>query len=479
MAAPNKKDMRLKIEKVDLCLKANGEAHRTSRFELMRAENPMLVVRRGQPFQLKLSCDRPFDENRDVISFKLSVNDDGFVLNLTDGGAKSDWKAVLESVEKNVLTIRVRASARASVSTWNMAIETKLTGSEEPINVNKSFEFYLLFNPWCENDCVFLKDERLRVEYVLNDKTMIWQGATDSINSIDWALGHFAQNILECSFLLLSMVGPVSATDRGNPIFVARALSAVVHEKFDEGAGLWAVEHSPNSWVGSVDILQQFYQSRKPVKSGQCWVFAGVLATISRAVGIPCRIVTNFKSGHESDKSGSTERDESMCNFNVWNELWMKRPDIGERCKEELYDGWQVVEAFGPAPVNAVKRGDITVKYDCDSVFGEVNPNVRYFEDTDSGQPELKIDSMEIRTIISTKAVGVNEREDITESYKSKEGTFKRRTAISVAMMQAKNTRLDMAVNKEETRVGESSKVKPASSCPADHRHSRSTDEPT
>lgn len=35
----------------------------------------------------------------------------------------------------------------------------------------------------------------------------------------------------------------------------------------------------PTKWVGSMNILQQFYKKKKPVKYGQCWVFAGVLAT--------------------------------------------------------------------------------------------------------------------------------------------------------------------------------------------------------
>lgn len=35
----------------------------------------------------------------------------------------------------------------------------------------------------------------------------------------------------------------------------------------------------PTKWIGSMNILQQFYKKKKPVKYGQCWVFAGVLAT--------------------------------------------------------------------------------------------------------------------------------------------------------------------------------------------------------
>lgn len=36
---------------------------------------------------------------------------------------------------------------------------------------------------------------------------------------------------------------------------------------------------APTKWVGSVEILQQYYRKRKPVKYGQCWVFAGTLTT--------------------------------------------------------------------------------------------------------------------------------------------------------------------------------------------------------
>lgn len=169
--------MPLGINGVNPCLDENGEAHRTSRFELMNRHkmdtgNPVLVVRRGQPFQLKMYCDRPFDEDRDVISFMLAVepmNEErvshghGTVVHLPlDKGDgvdedESDWKAVLESVEDNALTINIRASAKASVSKWSMSIDTKLIGSDQVINANVSVAFYLLFNPWCENDYVYLE----------------------------------------------------------------------------------------------------------------------------------------------------------------------------------------------------------------------------------------------------------------------------------------------------------------------------------
>lgn len=36
---------------------------------------------------------------------------------------------------------------------------------------------------------------------------------------------------------------------------------------------------APQLWVGSVAILRKYLQTKRPVKYGQCYVFAGVVAT--------------------------------------------------------------------------------------------------------------------------------------------------------------------------------------------------------
>lgn len=96
---------------------------------------------------------------------------------------------------------------------------------------------------------------------------------------------------------------------------------------------------SPTCWTSSVSILQRWFQNRcYPVKYGQCWVFAAVMCTgtvvtvlflcgrvlpwtlsktetsldliillsvisVMRFFGIPCRVVTNFQSAHDSNNS--------------------------------------------------------------------------------------------------------------------------------------------------------------------------------
>ena len=55
--------------------------------------------------------------------------------------------------------------------------------------------------------------------------------------------------------------------------------------------------------MGSIKILQQYYEKKEPVKYGQCWVFSGVVTTACRALGIPCRPITNFDSAHDTHNS--------------------------------------------------------------------------------------------------------------------------------------------------------------------------------
>ena len=48
--------------------------------------------------------------------------------------------------------------------------------------------------------------------------------------------------------------------------------------------GRWTSEYPKSStkpweWTGSVAIIEQFYNTQRPVQYGQCWVFSGVVTT--------------------------------------------------------------------------------------------------------------------------------------------------------------------------------------------------------
>uniref|UniRef100_A0A182PDD8 protein-glutamine gamma-glutamyltransferase n=1 Tax=Anopheles epiroticus TaxID=199890 RepID=A0A182PDD8_9DIPT len=462
----------LTVERIDTCLEENGLNHRTEKFELMntsgaKAKPPQLVVRRGEEFLVKFICNRPVNLMTDAISLVLAVDPiasewishgHGTVVYLilqsedaNDEDHDADWSAKLRSMSVNEdgLTealVAIRTSPNASVSRWTLTINVKSAGAEEVSNYQLDQPFYLLFNAWCEEDPVYLEDEDHRKEYVLEDMTMIWKGNERSFYPRKWKLGQYEEHILDCALWLLGDVARLSATYRGNPVKVCRALSGVVNSNDNYGVvtGNWSGSYgdgtAPSAWTGSVKILQEYYRTESPVRYGQCWVFAGVLATLCRALGIPCRVVTNFSSAHDTeasltvdvylDEEGNVMKNfsrDSVWNYHVWNEVWLKRPDLGTA----TYDGWQVIDGtpqefsdgaykLGPAPVEAVKRGLVNVLYDCDFVFAEVNADKVFWRYRGPGRA-LKLiqkDTTGIGQFISTKAIGVDEREDITGSYK-------------------------------------------------------------
>ena len=51
---------------------------------------------------------------------------------------------------------------------------------------------------------------------------------------------------------------------------------------------------------GSRKIFSQWLKERETVKYGQCWVFAGILTSALRALGIPSRSLTTFRSAHDT-----------------------------------------------------------------------------------------------------------------------------------------------------------------------------------
>ena len=96
-----------------------------------------------------------------------------------------------------------------------------------------------------------------------------------------------------------------------------------------------------------------------------------------------------------------------------------------EEDKKLLYNMIQLQGIYqcGPCPVKAVKNGEVYLPYDAGFVFAEVNGDRVYWQVKRDGQMEVMvIDRRSIGKFISTKAVGSNEREDLTNEYKFPEG---------------------------------------------------------
>lgn len=62
------------IREIDPCININGPFHHTQRFDLMtRQIDAQLVVRRGQSFQLDIILSRPYNPDKDGVSFIFTV----------------------------------------------------------------------------------------------------------------------------------------------------------------------------------------------------------------------------------------------------------------------------------------------------------------------------------------------------------------------------------------------------------------------
>jgi len=162
-----------------LCVARNGKTHRTDRFDVMKREVPKLVVRRGQPFKLQLHCNRPYNMEKDAMSLVFGVADidkPSFghktlvacaVKNKsTDLGRSTEWGASVNAINGDILEILIKPAASALVTQWKLDIDTKVIDTTQSKSYSLPQPFYLLFNPWCREDQVYLEG-KLRCSFLL------------------------------------------------------------------------------------------------------------------------------------------------------------------------------------------------------------------------------------------------------------------------------------------------------------------------
>ncbi|XP_029816203.1 protein-glutamine gamma-glutamyltransferase 6 [Manacus vitellinus] len=454
----------LKITKVNWQSKLNKAAHHTSDYSSTEA-----IFRRGQPFNISLNIKTTV-QSWDNFTFIASTGPSPaesqqtkVVFTLSEEGA-SGWSAAQEPSEPGCLSFTILSPASAVIGRYKLRLQV-LSG-------NKVFskvlgQFVLLFNPWCPDDDVYMANERERQEYVLNDSGIIFQGLEKDIQQEAWNYGQFEEDILDISLAILDRSlnhredPAVDVSNRNNPVYVSRVVSAMVNSNDEKGVveGKWTGKYrsgtNPLQWSGSVTILRKWHRGRyRPVRYGQCWVFAGVTCTVLRCLGIPTRVITNFNSAHDTninlsidkyiDISGKTLHltEDSVWNFHVWNESWFTRRDLGS-----FYDGWQVLDATpqekskgiyqcGPASIRAIKEGDVNLDYDSPFVFAAVNADcVTWIRHSKKRKERIYSNTRKIGKCISTKAVGTNSRVDVTANYKYPEaGSSKERQVYKKAL---------------------------------------------
>lgn len=458
----------LKIVDIELNVAQNTQEHHCDEYDITRDtddtgkyQTPKLVVRRGQSFDITLCLNRPYNKDTDKVALQFAVGERPKMakktlirlpINTTEDD--SGWTVTLKGTKGNEMTVTVTTPNTCYVGKWRLM--GCVTDSDNQTRLSRKKEVYIIFNPFNKDDDVYMSDPTNREEYVLNEYGLIFVGTSANISKRNWNFAQFQGNILDCVMYLLDK-SEMPYTDRGKAMLVSRRLSAMVNEADDGGVlvGNWSGNYeggiSPLEWQGSERILEQYWATKKRVKYGQCWVFSGVLTTVCRALGIPCRSVTNFSSAHDTDSSVTIDKfynedfesedymnEDSVWNFHVWNEAYMSRPDlIGKD-----YGGWQAIDATpqetsngiyccGPCPVRAIKNGDIGVNYDASFIMAEVNADsFAWMRQEDGSYSKFQLSSDSIGRKISTKSVLKPERNDITHEYKFAEGTAAERAAV-------------------------------------------------
>ncbi|XP_006831948.1 PREDICTED: protein-glutamine gamma-glutamyltransferase Z [Chrysochloris asiatica] len=456
----------LELTSADLQTPRNNKEHHTLEMGLKR-----LIVRRGQAFVIVLNFNRSFRPQFDNISFVAETGPEPmellgtratFVLTQVQHG--NVWSAFDFTINLNSIQVSLFTPANAIIGPYTLKIQIS-QGQGHSVTYLVG-TFILLFNPWNTEDDVYMPSEILLQEYILMDYGFVYKGHERFITTWPWNYGQFEEDIIDICFEILNrnlyfLKNPVKDySQRNDVVYVCRVLSAMINSNDDNGVlqGNWGEDYSrgvnPLEWNGSVAILRQWSaQGRQPVKYGQCWVFAAVMCTVMRCLGVPTRVVSNFRSAHNMDGNLTidtyydqnaemlpTQRRDKIWNFHVWNECWMIRKDLPPG-----YNGWQVLDptpqqtssglfCCGPASVKAIREGEIHLAYDTSFVYAEVNADevIWLFEDGQA-QEILVHDTSSIGKEISTKMVGSDQRQNISSSYKYPEGSSKERSIFMKA----------------------------------------------
>ncbi|XP_067096222.1 protein-glutamine gamma-glutamyltransferase 5-like isoform X1 [Osmerus mordax] len=417
-----------------------------------------LVVRRGWSFKITLLFNDPvFNVQTLVLEALLGTGIGGLSVEIpvtfSNRRTVTQWSAQIHpgDVHSRSLTLHLCSPPLSPVGLYKLQVNILRTHSRRTYAIGS---FVLLCNPWLQEDPVYMPSEEQREEYVKKDHGVLYMGTPSNVISRPWIFGQYEQGVLEACLNILQ-VSPQHINNRqedylarGDPTYLSRVVCAMVNCEDDLGVlkGKWSGSMkdgtSPLEWTGSADILKTWAQSSfSSVCYGQCWVFASVMCTVMRVLGIPSRVVSIFNSAHDTNSNLVIEEyythtgtklnlsKDSIWNFHVWVECWMRRSDLTPE-----FDGWQVLDptpqeksgdvfCCGPCPVRAIRNRCFNLPYDAPFIYASVNAAVFTVILRDRVVVRKSLDKGRVGQRIYTKSLGSNEPQDLTCAYKCTQNT--------------------------------------------------------
>ncbi|XP_056593617.1 coagulation factor XIII A chain-like [Triplophysa dalaica] len=481
---------------VNMRIVDNKKVHNTGRYK-----NTNLIVRRNKEFIIDIRFDRPFNIMEDTVEVEFLIGSSpdvnrGTYITVSFGKDKGDmiWRCRVLNTNGNEVTVGITPDTGCIVGRFRTFVAIVRGLAKQRTPKNPDTDVYVLFNPWDSADQVYMSKESDRQEYVLNDVGVIFNGEINNMSSRPWNYGQFEKGVLDACLLVLDS-GKVPLVYRGNVTEVVRQGSALMNSQDDDGvlvgnwSGDYAIGTSPTAWTGSPEILLKYArEDAVPVCFAQCWVYAGVMNTFLRCLGIPARVITNYNSAHDNngnlktdimlDEDGKVNRSrtrDSVWNYHCWNEVYMKRTDLPQK-----FSGWQVVDSTpqetsdglyrcGPTSVTAIKEGELSYPFDGKFVFAELNSDVVYHQIDKYGKTKiLHVDTTYVGKRVVTKLINSNQYEDVTSTYKYPEGSKSDKQAMQMAESRGVPSReyddpgeagVDIQLQANTIKVGEDFKL--------------------
>ncbi|XP_043842578.1 protein 4.2 [Dromiciops gliroides] len=452
----------LYVSSCDLHIARNNEEHHTEEISSRR-----LIVRRGQPFTITLhfhplvrgfiralkkvtlvaqTGKQPSKTNRTKVKFPI-----------TSQGNPKWWSAAVEDRDFQTWTLSVTTPADAIIGHYSLLLRVSRR-TQFPLG-----HFTLLFNPWGQEDAVFLGNEAQRREYLLNQNGLIYLGTSDCIQPQPWDFHQFEVSVIDLSLRLLEVDKEVDQWS--NPIHVTRVLGALLNDRKERS--LLTTPQTQDSEDerflykrrGSLPILRHWLTGQgRQVPDGQAWVLAAVTCSVLRSLGIPARVITIFDSAHGTrgaltvneyyDENGiqtGEDQESRICIFQVSTECWMARPDLSPG-----YGGWQFVDSglhkdggsnvlvtCDLVPVRAIKEGALELSPVAPALFASLNAScVVWIKGKDGTVVRADASPKYVGNNISTKGVGGDRCEDITQNYKYHEGSPQKRELLEKVLKE-------------------------------------------
>nr|XP_028594402.1 protein-glutamine gamma-glutamyltransferase 2-like [Podarcis muralis] len=224
----------LEVKNVDLNCAQNCSNHHTQFFSSNK-----LIVRRGQLFGFYVHFqNREWDDDKDKITFTVATGPKPCeslgtksIFPLGQSPNQSHWNACYKLHNEQSLYVSLFPPASACIGcyTLNMCLVSCEHSSTQHLG-----DFYVLFNPWCSDDPVYLDNQAHREEYVLNEHGIVFQGLPKHVTSHPWYFGQFQDGILDICLKILDtstnfLRDPgMDYSCRNDPVYISRVLNSMV-----------------------------------------------------------------------------------------------------------------------------------------------------------------------------------------------------------------------------------------------------------